>query len=99
MALERLADLEYTSVGLAMFEDADQLKPAQGVADVATGSGIWRRTRRLDVVAFDLRITAQKEAYYDQFTTICRLAKAAKVGTLTVPSAEHGTPFNEEVEH
>jgi hypothetical protein len=27
------------------------------------------------------------------------MAKGAKVVTLTVPSAELGTPFNEEVEH
>jgi sugar phosphate isomerase/epimerase len=99
MALERLADLEYTSVELAMFEDADQLKPSRVVADVDAAAAICRNTRRLDVVAFDLRITAEKDAHYEQFTTICRLAKAAKVVTLTVPSAEHGTPFNEEVEH
>jgi sugar phosphate isomerase/epimerase len=99
MALERLADLEYTSVELALFEDADQLRPSQIAADVDAAIAICRNTRRLDVVAFDLRIAAQKEAHYEQFTTICRLAKAAKVVTLTVPSAEHGTPFNEEVEH
>ena len=44
-------------------------------------------------------ITAEKQAHYDQFTAICRLAKAAKVVTISVPSAELGTPFNEEVEH
>jgi sugar phosphate isomerase/epimerase len=50
-------------------------------------------------VGFDLRITAQKDEHYEQFKAICRLAKATKVVTLTVPSAELGTPFNEEVEH
>ena len=99
MALERLADLEYTSVELALFEDADQFKPSQVLADVEAAIAICRNTQRLDVVAFDLRIQAEKDAHYEQFTTICRLAKAAKVVTLTVPSAEHGTPFNEEVEH
>jgi sugar phosphate isomerase/epimerase len=99
MALERLADLEYTSVELAMFEDADQLKPSRVVADVDAAASICRNTRRLDVIAFDVRITAEKQAHYDQFTAICRLAKTAKVVTITVPSAELGTPFNEEVEH
>jgi sugar phosphate isomerase/epimerase len=99
MALERLADLEYTSVELALFEDAEQFKPSQVVADVEAAAAICRNTRRLNVVAFDVRITAQKEAHYEQFTGICRLAKTAKVVTLTVPSAELGTPFNEEVEH
>jgi sugar phosphate isomerase/epimerase len=99
MALERLADLEYTSVELALFEDADQFKPSAIAADVETAIATCRNTQRLDVVAFDVRITALKEAHYEQFTAICRLAKATKVVTLSVPSAELGTPFNEEVEH
>jgi len=99
MALERLADLEFTSVELAMFEDADQFKPSQIAMDVETAIATCRNSQRLNVVAFDVRITAQKETHYDQFTAICRVAKATKVVTLTVPSAELGTPFNEEVEH
>jgi sugar phosphate isomerase/epimerase len=99
LALERLADLEFTSVELALFEDADQFKPSQITMDVEAAAAMCRNTRRLDVVAFDVRITAEKAAHYEQFTAICRLAKAAKVVTLTVPSAELGTPFNEEVEH
>jgi sugar phosphate isomerase/epimerase len=99
MALERLADLEFTSVELALFEDADQFKPSVIAADVDAAIALCRNTQRLDVVAFDVRIPALKEAHYDQFKAICRLAKATKVVTLTVPSAELGTPFNEEVEH
>lgn len=98
-AMERLADLEYTSVEFAIFEDGNQLKPSQVAADVEWAVGLCRNSRRLDVVAFDVRITETKEAHYQQFTAICRMAKAAKVVTLTVPSAELGTPFNEEVEH
>ena len=99
LALKRLADLEFTSVELAMFEDADQFKPSQIAADVEAAIAVCRNTQRLDVVAFDVRIAAVKDAHYEQFTAICRLAKATKVVTLTVPSAELGTPFNEEVEH
>ncbi len=36
--------------------------------------------------------------YYHQFAACCRLAKAIKVVTITVRSAELGTPFNAEVE-
>jgi sugar phosphate isomerase/epimerase len=99
MALERLADLEYTSVELAMFEDADQFKPSKIAGDVEAAIATCRNTQRLDVVAFDVRITAVKDEHYEQFRSICRLAKATKVVTLTIPSAELGTPFNEEVEH
>lgn len=98
-ALERLADLEYTSVELSMFEDSDQLKPSQVVADPEMGLNLCRNTRRLDVVAFDVRLGTTGEEHYEQFGSLCKLAKAAKVVTLTVPSAELGTPFNEEVEH
>lgn len=98
-ALERLADLEFTSVELALFEDADQFKPSVIAADVEAAAGLCRNTRRLDVVAFDVRIAAQGAAHYEQFAAVCRLAKITKVVTLTVPSAELGTPFNEEVEH
>jgi sugar phosphate isomerase/epimerase len=99
LALERLADLEFTSVELTLFEDTDHLKPSQIAADVEAAVAICRNTQRLDVVAFDTRIAAEKQEHYDQFTAICRLAKTAKVVTITVPSAELGTPFNEEVEH
>ena len=98
-ALERLADLEFTSVELALFEDANQFKPSVIAADVEAAAALCRNTRRLDVVAFDVRITAEKAAHYEQFAAVCRLAKITKVVTLTVPSAELGTPFNEEVEH
>jgi sugar phosphate isomerase/epimerase len=98
-ALDRLADLEFTSVELALFEDGDQLKPSQVAADIEKAVAICRNTRRLDVVAFDVRIAAEKAAHYEQFTAICKLARATKVVTLTVASAELGTPFNEEVEH
>lgn len=98
-ALERLADLEYTAVELTMFEDGNQLKPSDVLADVEAAVALCRNSRRLDVVAFDVRITAEKEAHYEQFAAICKMAKAAKIVTITVPSAERGTPFNEEVEH
>jgi sugar phosphate isomerase/epimerase len=98
-ALERLADLEYTAVELTIFEDGNQLKPSDVLADVESAVALCRNSRRLDVAAFDVRITAEKAAHYEQFTAICKMAKAAKIVTITVPSAERGTPFNEEVEH
>lgn len=98
-ALDRLGDLEYTAVELALFEDRDQFKPSYILNNLEPAVEQCRNTRRLDVVAFDVRITATGEAHYEQFLGICRLAKTVKVVTLTVPSAEIGTPFNEEVDH
>jgi sugar phosphate isomerase/epimerase len=96
--LERLADLEYTTVELAMFEDGNHLKPSEVAADLEAALEICRNTRRLDVCAFDVRI-APGPIGYEHFGAVCKLAKAAKVVTITIPSAELGTPFNEEVEH
>jgi len=45
----------------------------------------------LDLVAFSVQIHAQGEEHYRQFSACCRLAKATKVVTITVPSAEIGT--------
>lgn len=97
-ALERLADLEYTSVEIAIHENGVQLRPSEVHQDVNHAIDVCRNTRRLDVVAYSVQIDAAGNDYYEQFHSICRLAKATKVVTLTVPSGELGTPFNEEVE-
>ena len=98
-ALDRVGDLEYTAVELALFEDRDQFKPSYILSNLDPAIELCRNTRRLDIVAFDIRIAATGEAHYEQFLAICRLAKTVKVVTLTVPSGEIGTPFNEEVDH
>jgi sugar phosphate isomerase/epimerase len=105
-ALSRLVDLEYSAVEIAIHEQSGQLRPSQVRANLDEAIDICRDTHRLDIVAYDLQIDAQGETeaqraddYYDQFSAACRLARATKVVTLVVPSAELGTPFNEEVEH
>jgi len=97
-ALSRLCDLEFTSVEITIHENSVQLRPSQVLADVDQAAVICRDTHRLDIVAYSIDITAQGEEYYRQFQAACRLAKATKVVTLTIPSCELGTPFNEEVE-
>lgn len=97
-ALERLVDLEFTNVELAMFEDGGHLKPSVVAADLAKAVETCRNTLRLDVCSFDVRTIPGPEGY-EHFAAVCKLAKAVKVVTITVPSGELGTPFNEEVEH
>ncbi len=98
-AIDRLLELEYSSVEIALHEDGNQLKPSEVVADFDRALLLCRNTRRLDVVAYSVQIGVQGEAFYQHFSSCCKLAKATKVVTITVPSAELGTPFNEEVEH
>ncbi|MCA9217447.1 MAG: sugar phosphate isomerase/epimerase [Planctomycetales bacterium] len=95
---EKLLDLEYSAVEIAVREDG-QLKPSDVVADVERCVGLCRDTHRLEITGYDVRIDATGDEFYEQFTACCRLAKATKVASITVPSAVHGTPFNEEVEH
>ncbi len=97
-AVTKLGDLEFTSVEIAIHEEQGPVRPSQVAVDVEMAAAKCRDTHRLDVVAYSVQITAPGEEYYRQFAAICRLAKATKVVTLTVPSAELGTPFNEEVE-
>lgn len=97
-ALERLVDLEYTRVEIVLRERGNQLRPSQVHADLDAAVLACRETHRLTPVAYVAEIDAEGQAYYDQFASICRLAKATKVVTITVPSGELGTPFNGEVE-
>ena len=97
-AINRLTDLEFSAVEIAIDEDGDQLRPSEVQTHFDRAVTLCRDTHRLDLVAYTVNITATGDEYYRQFRTICRLAKATKVVTLTVPSGELGTPFNEEVE-
>ncbi len=96
-ALEKLADLEYTSVEIAIHEQGQQLRPSQVLREFDKAHTLCRRTR-LTISSFSLDFNAAGEEHYQQFTACCKLAKAMKVSTLTIPSVELGTPFNEEIE-
>jgi sugar phosphate isomerase/epimerase len=94
-----LVELEYTNVELAIVEDGNQIKPSQLVHDFESSLEVCRETFRLTPVALRVEIQEPNEQeYYRQFSACCRLAKAMKVVSITVPSAELGTPFNAEVE-
>ncbi len=97
--VEGLADLEFTTVEIALRENGSVLSPSRIDTDFDRAIFLSRRSHRLEVCSYDVHIDAKGEEYYEQFGAICRLGKATKVVTLTIPSGELGTPFNEEVEH
>ena len=99
-ALQRLVDLEYTSVEIMIHENEGHLKPSEVLADPESAARACRQTHRLTPIAFsvDISVPDSERLYYDQFVACCRLAKASKVVTITVRSAELGTPYNAEVE-
>ncbi len=98
-AMQRLVDLEYTDVEIMIHESDGLLKPSEVLADQYRAVQFCRQTHRLAPCAFsiDMKISDEQQ-YYEQFAACCRLAKALKVVTVTVRSAELGTPFNAEVE-
>ena len=96
--LDRLVDLQFTAFELAIHEQGGRLKPSEVHADLDRAIDLCRSTRRLTLCALDIDIQAEGEEYYRQFTSCCKLAKAAKVVALSVPAGELGTPFNAEVE-
>ncbi|MEC7597717.1 MAG: sugar phosphate isomerase/epimerase [Planctomycetota bacterium] len=98
-ALSRLVDLEYTAVEISIHEMGVQLKPSQVLGDLKAALLRCQSTNRLNVIGYNVDIRAEGEEHYQQFEACCKLAKATKVVTISVPSSELGTPFNEEVEH
>jgi sugar phosphate isomerase/epimerase len=97
-ALMQLADLEYTCVEIMIHETGGHMQPSAVLDDTERAISLCRQTHRLTPVAFSIDIEAPEPLYYRQFAACCKLAKAVKVVTLTVRSAELGTPFNAEVE-
>jgi sugar phosphate isomerase/epimerase len=95
--LEVLTDLEFTAVELPICETGGWLKPSEVAADIERSVRFCRDTHRLDIAALVVEPTPGPN-YYDHFAACCKLAKTIKVVTIVVPSAELGTPFNEEIE-
>lgn len=97
--IEVLSDLEYTCVEIVLDDNGIQMPPARIVSEFTECLRLVRDTHRLDICSYNVKINATGSEHYERFEKICDLAKATKVVTLTVPSGEHGTPFNQEVEH
>lgn len=97
-AMRRLVDLEFTNVEIMMHETDGQLKPSEVLADPERAIRLCRQTHRLTPIAYSVDLDAPEELYFRQFAACCKVAKATKVVTITVRSAELGTPFNAEVE-
>jgi len=92
------ADLEFTHIEIALREDGTSLAPSRIADEFERAVHLARRSHRLEVCSYDVHIDAKGTEFLEQFAAVCRLGKATKVVTLTVPSSELGTPFNEEVE-
>ncbi len=97
--IEILRDLEFATIEIDIHENGGHIKPSEVIEDPERAAKRLRSSHRLDISGFSVQLASTGEDHYDDFHQICRMAKATKVANLFVPSAELGTPFNEEVEH
>lgn len=97
-AMRQLVDLEFSYVEIFIHEQDGPLKPSEVYANFDQTLQSVRQIHRLTPAAFSVDIQAPEDQYYRQFAACCRLAKAAKVVTITVRASELGTPYNAEVE-
>lgn len=97
-ALKKLFDLEYTRAEIVLRESGPQLRPSQVAADLESAVVACRDTHRLTPVAYFYDTDPEIPDFYKEFSAICKLAKATKVGVITVRAGELGTPFNAEIE-
>lgn len=95
--VDACADLEFTT-GPNRPRNGSVLSPSRIDAEFDKAVHLARRSHRLEVCSYDVHIDAKGDEYFQHFEAVCRLGKATKVVTLTVPSGELGVPFNEEVE-
>ncbi len=98
-AIEVLQDLEFPAIEIAVHEVGGQIRPSEIVEDPERAMNRILQGHRLDLAALSLQIEGTGDVYYDTFRTIAQMAKQVKVVTMVIPSAELGTPFNEEVDH
>lgn len=97
--IEILYDLDFSAVEIDLHEEGGAAKPSELIADLDRAAHFLRAGHRLDIVGYSIQLASTGAQHYADFAEICKIAKMTKVVTLTVPSAELGTPFNEEVEH
>ena len=97
-AVQRMSDLEFTCIEIAIHEESQQLTPAQVAEDLEKAIHLCHNPNRLHVVAYSVKSSTTGDEFYSQFDAICRLARATRVVSVTIDSGELGTPFNEEVE-
>lgn len=98
-AMDLLMHLQFTAVELDILKGGPHMTPEEVHADWQKAAVTCRETHRLDICALRVDLGESGELAYQQFQSICKLAKGIKVHSITIPSAELGTPLNEEVEH
>ena len=96
--LERLADLEYSAAEIVVDDAFGQLRPGELAEKFDSTIQICRSSRRITPISFLYQADPNDAKYFEHFTTLCHLAKAIKVVSISVLPAKLVSPFNVEVE-
>jgi len=97
-ALRLMAELEFSKVDVAIFEQGPHLRPSEVAADVGMAAQRVRIGPSLSPAAFNVDIQAADEAEYRrQLQSICHLARLSTVTLVTVPAASSGSGIDAEV--
>ena len=98
-AIEMLQDLDFVAVEISLDDTAEHCRPAELVTNEDHAIQLLRHTHRLDISGYWVNLQSRGAEHVEQFTAICRIAKATKVVNLSVPSGhKNETALNEEIE-
>jgi len=98
--MQRCVELEFSSVELAFSDEKGDLHPQMSPREFEAVSQICTYKHRTNICAFDFAFepaSLDEETYLQYFTKLCKMAKVMQVVVITVRSASHGMPYNEEV--
>ncbi len=98
LCLEKLADLEYTSVEVVVGTKPGDLSPEYMETEPVRAARLIQSCRQINPVAFFFDIMPDDPRYFDKFLQCVKLAKTLRIITIVVLSSPLGTPYNEEIE-
>lgn len=93
-ACQPIVDLGFDRLEISLDERGNHLRPSEVVADPERFVKLYREHTRMSPVALSLETDVDADA----FLALCRLSKLMKITQITLPAAQLGTPFNEEID-
>lgn len=96
--LDRLADLEYNAAEIVIGDRPNDLSLDLVEKDLNQAIRVCMTNRQVRPISLLMDINPSESKYNDKFTSVCRLAKALRLVTISVRSCPWGTPYNEEIE-
>ena len=98
-AFERIAELDFNKVEVAIRSQGPHLTPTEVLADRDHAAARIRMFPGLTPAAFKVEIDTDDAARYEaEFDAVCHLARVSTVATITIPAAPTGTEIGHEID-